>query len=150
MITTLDVLLQQKGSYIVTADPTDTVYECVLKMLNARIGGLLITKESKILGIFTERDLLIEVVAKKLNPMVVQVSQAMNPEVICASPQTTTEEAMAIMTEKRVRHLPVIEGFNLLGLISIGDVTKWLSSSHMRQAQEIDQLIRYIHGGYSA
>jgi len=150
MHTTLDVLILSKGSNVVSAMPKDSVFECVLKMLNARIGGLLILQHGQIVGIFTERELLVNVVANKLDPETTLVAEVMNKIVICVEPTTTTEEAMAIMTEKRVRHLPVIQDSMLLGLISIGDVTKWLSSSHTKQAQEIDDLIRFIHGGYSA
>ncbi len=150
MQTTLDVLIEGKGANVVHAKPTDTVYECVHKMTEARIGGLLIMDGNNIMGMFTERDLMVAVVSAELDPKTTKVSKVMNKEVICVEPDTTTEEAMAIMTEKRVRHLPVIVDSKLMGLISIGDVTKWLSSSHHRQTQEIDELIRYIHGSYSA
>jgi CBS domain-containing protein len=150
MHTTLDVLIKGKGANVVKGKPKDTVYECVLRMVHARIGGLLIMEGDKMVGIFTERDLLVSVVAKKKDPLITPVYEVMNTEVICVSPKTTTEEAMAIMTEKRVRHLPVLEDSKLHGLISIGDVTKWISMSHTKQAQDIDDLIRFINGGYSA
>jgi CBS domain-containing protein len=150
MVTTLELLIKVKGSNVVSAKPTDSVYECVLKMKNSRIGGLIILDQGQIAGIFTERDLMLEVVAKKRNPETTLVSEIMQKDTICVGPHTTIEEAMVIMTEKRVRHLPVIQKAVLLGIISIGDVTKWLSSSHARQAQEIDDLIRYVRGEYSA
>lgn len=149
MHTTLDILIKGKGANVVSAKPTDTVYECVLKMVNSRIGGLLILEKGEIVGMFTERDLLVNVVAQKLDPLKTHVSKVMNHIVICVAPNTTTEEALTIMTEKRVRHLPVLDHTTLVGLISIGDVTKWISSSHMKQAQEIDELVKFIKGGYS-
>lgn len=149
MKTTLDVILKNKGSNVVSAKPTDTVYECVLRMNNARIGGLLVMEKNRVVGIFTERDLMTAVVAKNVDPYLTPVSNVMNKNVMCVGPETTTEDAMIIMTEKRVRHLPVIKDSQLLGIVSIGDVTKWLVSSHTRQAQEIDELARYIQGSYS-
>ena len=119
-------------------------------MVHARIGGLLIMENEKILGMFTERDVMVKVVAKKLNPETTLVFEVMNKEVICVKPTTTTEEAMAIMTEKRIRHLPILDNSILCGLISIGDVTKWISMSHMKQAKDINDLIAFINGGYSA
>ncbi len=149
MHTTLDVLIKGKGANVVYGKPTDSVYECVLKMKHARIGGLLILENKTIVGVFTERDLMLSIVAKKRDPEKTLVSEVMNKEVICVKPTTTTEEAMFIMTEKRVRHLPVLEDSTLVGIISIGDVTKWLSSSHTKQAQDIDDLIKFINSGYS-
>lgn len=150
MHTTLDVLIKGKGANVVWGKPKDSVYECVLRMLHARTGGLLIMENEKIVGMFTERDVMVKVVAKKLDPETTLVFEVMNKEVICVKPTTTTEEAMAIMTEKRIRHLPVLDNSTLCGLISIGDVTKWISMSHMKQAQDINDLIRFINGGYSA
>ena len=149
MHTTLDVIIKGKGANVVYAKPKDTVYECVLKMKHARIGGLLVIENEQIVGVFTERDLMLSVVAKKKNPETMLVSEVMNREVICVKPTTTTEEAMSIMTEKRVRHLPVLDDSTLVGIISIGDLTKWISSSHTKQAQDIDDLIKFINGGYS-
>jgi CBS domain-containing protein len=150
MITTLEVLIEGKGSLVVSGKPTDSIFDCVMLMKNARIGSLLIMKGDKILGMFTERDLMQTVIPERLDMERTPVSDVMNRDVICVPPSTTTEEAMSIMTEKRVRHLPVIVDAKLLGLVSIGDVTKWLSDSHRQKIQEIDDLVHYINGGYSA
>ena len=149
METTLGTLIKGKGSYVVSAKPKDTVYDCVQKMKEAHVGGLLVLEEDNIVGVFTERDLMIKVVSGKMNPETTLVHQVMNKKVMCVAPSTTIGEAMAIMSEKRIRHLPVIEDSHLAGLISIGDITKWLTSTHVKQVEEIDELIRYINGAYS-
>jgi CBS domain-containing protein len=147
--TTLGRLLEGKGSQVITGAPNDSIYDCVMKMTGARIGGLLIMEDGQIVGIFTERDLLNKVVPNNINVQATPVSDVMNHDVLCVDPDLTLEEAMSIFTEKRIRHLPVLEGSKLIGLISIGDVTKWLSDSHRQQVQEIDDLVKYINGGYS-
>lgn len=149
MHTILQQLLAGKGYHVEAIDPDETVYNAVLKMNDARIGCLLVMNGNRILGLFSERDLLLKVIPKKLNPETTLVSDVMSREVLVVDPDTTVEETMAIMTEKRVRHLPVMEDSVLIGLISIGDITKWLSHKHQRQVQEIDDLVRYINGGYS-
>lgn len=147
--TILQELLKNKGFQVVNCKPKDSIYDCVKAMNEARIGCVLILEEGRIVGIFSERDLLTKVIPEKLDTEHTPVSDIMNRDVICVEPDTTVEEAMTIMTEKRVRHLPVIEDSMLIGLISIGDITKWLSSKHRTQIQEIDDLVRYINGGYS-
>ncbi len=147
--TVLGELLKGKGFHIVTGKPTDTVYDCVVLMKESRIGCLLIMEEGRIVGIFSERDVLMKIVAQKLDPEKTKVSEVMNRDVICVDPDTTIEEAMSIMTEKRIRHLPIMEDSVLMGMISVGDLTKWLSAQHRSHVQEINDLIHYINGGYS-
>lgn len=149
MHTILHELLAGKGYHVETADPELTVYDAVLRMLSLRIGCLLVVKDGHIVGLFSERDLLIKIIPKRLDPEKTLISDVMTHEVLVVEPTTTVEEAMSIMTEKRVRHLPVMEDSVLIGLISIGDITKWLSHKHHSQVQEIDDLVRYINGGYS-
>ena len=150
MKTTIDVLLKEKSYNVYCIHPEDSVYEGAVKMAAANIGALLVMDGPDILGIFTERDVLTKVIAKGYDPQQVAIADVMTHIVVCVSLDTTTEEAMSIMTDKRIRHLPVMDRGELVGLVSIGDVTKWLSTVHLRQTQEIDELIHYIHGGYSA
>lgn len=147
--TPLSVLIENKGSKVFCADPNDLVFDSVSEMVEKRIGGLLVMDGENIVGMLTERDILTKLVALGKDPKITKVLEVMSTTVICINPNTTIEEAMAIMTEKRVRHLPLVNESGLLGLISIGDVTKWLSSSYIRQAEEIERLVHYIHGGYS-
>lgn len=148
MKTAVQSIIKDKGHTIINALPTDSVLDCVIKMKQERIGALLIIEHGKILGIFTERDLMMNIVAEKIDPSTIAVSKAMNRKVMTIKQTTTIEETMKIMTEKRIRHLPVLENDTILGLISIGDITRWLSINCSKQAHEIDNLIEYIHGHY--
>jgi CBS domain-containing protein len=149
MKTAVQSIIKDKGHTIISALPTDSVLDCVLKMKQTRIGALLIMEHQKILGIFTERDLMMNIVAEKIDPATIIVSNVMNRKIMTIKPTTTIEETMKIMTDKRIRHLPVLENEIITGLISIGDITRWLSLNCAKQAHEIDNLIGYIHGHYA-
>lgn len=143
----LRVLLADKGSKVHVVEPTATVLDAVRRMNDQSIGALLVTRGDKPVGIFSERDVLRRVVARSLDPATTPVGEVMTREVIVVAPTVTVGEAMAIVTAKRVRHLPVLDHGKLLGMVSSGDLTRWASRG---RENEIQQLVEYITGKYPA
>ncbi len=140
-------VLATKGGQVYTVERTETVYEAVKKMVEVNTGSLLVTQGGEICGIITERDYLRHVVLEGRTSKTTQVREIMTSNVICVDPGCPIEQAMAIMTEKRIRHLPVVEGGSLVGLVSIGDLVKQVSRD---QQYEIQHLTNYITGKYPA
>ncbi len=147
MSDTLRTVLKSKGPAVHKVTPTATVLDAVRKMNHERIGCLLVQTKEEVVGIFTERDVLIRVVDEGRDPAETRVEDVMTHKPVAVRPSTTVEEAMAIITERRCRHLPVIEDEQLLGLISIGDLTRWMTRN---QAFHIQDLVNYITGRYPA
>lgn len=144
MSTPLSALIKDKGSNIYSAHPDETIYSCVQKMGVAEIGALLIIDETGLVGIFTERDVTKKVLLEKVDVQTVLVGSVMTRNVHTVTPTTTVDEAMGIMTEQRFRHLPVVLEDNVVGLISIGDLTRWVVLS---QQHNINHLVDYINNG---
>ena len=140
-------LLAKKGSQVYTIERTATVYEAVKKMVELHTGSLLVTKGQEICGIITERDYLRYIVLEGRTSKDTEVREIMTANVICVDPNYLVDECMAIMTEKRIRHLPVMDGGKLVGLVSIGDLVKQVS--HDRKC-DIQYLTDYITGKYPA
>lgn len=138
-------ILKEKGSKVHKAAPGDTVLEAVERMCAENVGALLVCDAGKPVGMFTERDLMTGVILGRLNPATTTVGAVMSREVVYVEPTAVAAEAMAIMTERRCRHLPVAFEGQLMGLISIGDLVRWASRS---QEFEIRKLTDYIHGKY--
>jgi CBS domain-containing protein len=137
-------ILKNKPSNVVHAvGPNDTVYDAVQKMADVRVGALLVMDGERIVGIVSERDYARKVVLSGRSSKETPVSDIMTSQVLCVEPRQTTEECMAIMTENRVRHLPVLENGRLIGLVSIGDLVKDIISE---QRFIIEQLEHYIAG----
>jgi CBS domain-containing protein len=147
MHTPLKVLLEEKGSLVHKIKPQATVLEAVNVMNEKRVGALLVEDSGKPVGIFTERDILSRVVASSNKPEETSVAKVMTGNLVVVGPETTVKEAMAICTENRYRHLPVMDGENLVGMISSGDLTRWVTKS---QSTEIQHLLRYVSGQYPA
>ena len=142
----LSTLLKAKNNRICTMLPINTIAQCIEKMNQENIGAVLIVDQNeKIVGMFTERDILRKIFTKQIDIHKTQVSEVMTTQLVFAKPESTIEEAMATFTQKRFRHLPIIENNKLVGVISIGDITKWIISS---QQAEINYLSEYIHGAY--
>ena len=140
-------ILRGKPSKVVHAiAPSDTVYDAVKKMAEQGIGALLVMEGEKIVGIISERDYARKIALAGRSSKDTPVSVIMTTEVLCVGPLQTTEECMAIMTENRVRHLPVIDSGTLIGLVSIGDLVKDIISE---QQFIIEQLEHYITGSHS-
>lgn len=139
----LNAILKDKGHRIESVLPERTVFECAEKMSELGIGALLVIKDGKLLGIVSERDIIRKLIQCNCEIGKFQVQDIMSTNVVTVSPETTVTEAMRIVTEKRFRHLPVIENEVLIGIVSIGDLTRW---AMLAQENEISSLTKYIHG----
>jgi CBS domain-containing protein len=147
MNTALDKVLEQKGRQVYVTSPSQTVLDAIQSMREKQVGALVVLEGGKPVGVFTERDVLNRVVACECNPAETSVSEVMTTNLVVVSPDTTVQQAMAIVTEKHCRHLPVMDGEELVGVVSSGDLTYWVVRS---QSFEIESLIRYITGKYPA
>lgn len=143
MATVSDVL-KLKGSQVFSIGPDASVLDAALLMNEHRIGGLVVLKSTKIIGIITERDVLRRVVAKRQDSAAVFVKDVMTEDVCVCKKNASTEEARAIFNNKRIRHLPVVDDHGELeGMISIGDINGWKLSG---QEQTIHYLKEYLYG----
>jgi CBS domain-containing protein len=142
MITVLQ-LLNQKDRTISSIHPDATVFDAITKMAENNIGSLLVMDGEELVGIITERDYTRNVVLKGHLPPTTPVREIMERRVIFVLPEQTVEQCMALMSDKRVRHLPVLDGKKPIGIISIGDLVKSIIGD---QKFMIDQLEHYIHG----
>ena len=136
-------VLAAKGTHVHSVSPQATVYEAVEKMVQQGIGSLMVMEGSTIAGIFTERDYLRRVALQDIGPRATAVSKVMTKRVIYVDPERSLEDCMAIMTQERIRHLPVVVDGRLSGMISIGDLVKHLSRE---REVEIRYLTEYITG----
>ena len=142
MSTVAQILLSKPSQAVHTVPPEATVREAIDLMARQRIGSLLIVEGTRILGIFTERDYAHKVEVRGRTSTGTPIREVMTPDVMFVTPATTTQECMALMTDKRLRHLPVMEHGKLIGIISIGDLVKEIISE---QQFVIAQLESYIH-----
>ena len=142
---TLEAVLKHKGSTVYSVDPEDSVMDAVRKMNCEKVGALLVCIEGRMVGIFTERDVLCRVIDEGRDPDTTRVKKVMTSEVVTVRSTTGVTEAMAIFTEKRCRHLPVIDDGKLQGVVSSGDLTRWVSRS---QEGHIQDLMNFITGKY--
>ena len=138
-------VLGSKGSEVWSIGPDETVYQALELMAAKQVGALLVLHEGKVAGIFSERDYARKVILKGKSSKELPVSKIMSTQVLWVSPARTIEEAMALMTSKHIRHLPVLEDDELIGFISIGDVVKALIEE---REFVIGQLENYIRGAY--
>jgi CBS domain-containing protein len=126
MKTPIAALLAKKDPVVRSVAPTSTVQEAVAAMARYRIGCVLILDESRLTGIFTEHDVITRVIVPGIDPRTTPISQVMSPEPFTVEASLTLEKAMALISDKRMRHLPVVEDGRLIGLVSIGDLNKWI------------------------
>ena len=147
MNTPISTLLEHKGSIVRTVPATFTITETVCEMNRHKIGSVLVMDGDQIAGIFTERDVLTRVVVGDFDPKTTPVTRAMTPQPMCIGPDTTVQAVMDLFTEKHFRHLPVVKEGRLVGLISIGDVSRWAANAHRAEAEHLRQ---YIAGGLSS
>ena len=142
-MTTVAQLLREKGHTVFSIGPDETVYEALQKMAEANVGCLVVLEDGKLVGIISERDYARNVVLKGRTSPATHVREIMNTAVLYVTPDRTVEECMALMTDRRIRHLPVIDQGQLIGLISIGDLVKSIITD---QKFMIDQLEHFIYG----
>jgi CBS domain-containing protein len=138
-------VLDHKGVIVFTVRPDATILAAVQEMCGRRIGALLVCEGQQPVGIISERDLMNKVVLARRDPAATRVDEVMTTDVVCVSPRATIGEAMAIMTERHCRHLPVVDEGTLAGMVSIGDLVRWESCN---QEHEIRMLTDYICGKY--
>ncbi len=142
-MTILKMLLKGKGHDVWSVHPDDTVLDAIKLLAEKDIGALIVIEDDKPVGIFTERDYARSVYLKGKSSLDTAVRDVMVAPVICVRPDQSVDECMALMTAKRFRHLPVMDGDDLVGMVSIGDLVK---SVIAEQEFTIDQLEHYIHG----
>ncbi len=140
-MTTLRMLLKGKGHHVWSVHPDDTVLDAIKVLAEKDIGALIVIDDDKPVGIFTERDYARKVYLKGKSSLDTAVRDIMVAPVVCARPDQTIEECMAVMTVRRFRHLPVMDGDELVGMVSIGDLVKSVIAEQQFTIEQLEQFI---------
>lgn len=143
IVGTVTNLLREKDSHIWTIQPEATVFDAIALMAEKNIGAVPVLDGPKLLGVFSERDYTRKVILKGKSSKNTLVREIMSNQLVMVNPDDTIAECMRLVTENRVRHLPVMENGELVGVLSTGDLVKWIISA---QTATIDQLTKYIFG----
>lgn len=143
----VDAILKEKGTAIWSIGPDASVFEAIKLMADKNVGALLVMEGGRMVGIVSERDYTRKVALRGKVSKETWVREILSGKVITVHPGTTVEECLRLMTEHRFRHLPVLDGERVLGVVSIGDLVNWIISS---QSATISQLHNYISGQYPA
>jgi len=136
-------LLDRKGTELISIVQDASVFDAIKLMADRGVGSLLVMDGGDLIGIVTERDYARKVIVKGRSSESTEVSEIMSTDIVTATPQQTVNQCMTLMTDRRIRHLPVVAGDEVVGLISIGDLVQAIISD---QQQEIEQLEQYISG----
>jgi CBS domain-containing protein len=139
----INEILDHKGGQVWTIAPDATVFEAIQMMSEKNIGALLVTEREKLIGVISERDYTRKVALKGKTSKELKVREILSDHVLSVTPRHTIEECMRLMTENRVRHLPVLDAEKITGVVSIGDLVNWIISA---QSTTIRQLETYISG----
>jgi CBS domain-containing protein len=138
-------VLKRKGNEVWFVAPDQTVYEAIERMADKGVGALLVISAGKLVGIISERDYARKVILKGKSSKTTHVTEIMTSPVIAVTPDKAVDECMGILTKNRIRHLPVMEAEKVLGVVSIGDLVKWVVSE---QGETIEHLQNYISAKY--
>jgi CBS domain-containing protein len=139
----VDSILKQKPGNVWSISPDQSVYEAIREMADKQIGALLVMSQDAVVGIISERDYARKVILMGRSSKNTTVKEIMTSRVVCVTPAHTLDECMALMTEHRIRHLPVMKDQKVVGILSIGDLVKWIISE---QEATIRHLEHYITG----
>lgn len=137
-------ILRRKGPDVLKIEASSTVFDAIKKIVEHNVGSILVTRGGDVIGIMTERDYLRKIAIFGRTSHDTLVEQIMTTPLVYVTPETTIEESMAIMTDRRIRHLPVVENDEVIGVVSIGDLVKFQTQE---QSFQIKYLTEYISGG---
>jgi CBS domain-containing protein len=141
----VSAILQLKGKAVFSVTPETTVFEAIQQMADRNVGALVVLSKGRVVGILSERDYTRKVALQGKSSKETKVEELLSTPVISATPEASVEDCMRLMTTYRVRHLPILDGDELLGVVSIGDLVNWTISA---QSTTITQLQNYIAGQY--
>ena len=147
LLDTVESVLSQKRGSIWTVAPESTVYEALAMMADREIGSLLVMSGGKLIGLISERDYARKIALMGRSSKETTVAEVMSTDPVSVTPRDTVSKCMELMTDRRRRHLPVIDGDRVIGVLSIGDLVNWIVKSHEKT---IEQLHSYIAGAYPA
>jgi CBS domain-containing protein len=142
----ISAILNQKGNAIYSVSPDDSVYDAVSLLAEKNVGAVLVMDGEKLVGLVSERDYTRKVMLRGKRSRETKVAEIMSADLKTVHPREAVADCLRLMTDKRIRHLPVVDGDRVVGVISIGDLVKWVIDC---QSAAIAHLESYIHGGYT-
>jgi CBS domain-containing protein len=147
MHASVSAILRRKGGEVVTINPDATVFDTIARMVERNVGAIVVMNDGAPAGIFTERDYLRRIALEGRTSRTTRVEEVMTTGLVTVPPDATAEQCLALMTERRIRHLPVLDEGRIAGVVSIGDCVRTLLESTRDRAEELE---RFVTGGYTA